>query len=44
MDWLFHKYTIEKKDDMRCLLMKAFYETLKLDKKTSKLKDYSLVK
>lgn len=43
MDWLFNKYSSERKEDIKCLLMKALGETLKLDAETPKLKDFSLV-
>ncbi|KAJ8664855.1 hypothetical protein QAD02_006517 [Eretmocerus hayati] len=42
MDWIFNKYSVERKDDMKCLLMKSFSETLKLDAEKSKLQDHSL--
>lgn len=43
MDWLFNKYSAERKDDIKCVLMKSFGETLKLDMKAPKLKDHSVV-
>ncbi|XP_058794779.1 serine/threonine-protein kinase SMG1 [Phymastichus coffea] len=42
MDWLFNKYSAERKDDIKCLLMKSFGETLKLDMEAPKYKDHSM--
>ncbi|XP_014477330.1 PREDICTED: serine/threonine-protein kinase SMG1 isoform X2 [Dinoponera quadriceps] len=42
MDWTFNKYSLEHKDDVKCLLMKSLIETLKMDSETSKLKDFSI--
>lgn len=42
MDWTFNKYSLERKDDIKCLLIKSISETLKMDAETSKLKDYSV--
>ncbi|XP_012271718.1 serine/threonine-protein kinase SMG1 isoform X2 [Orussus abietinus] len=42
MDWIFNKYSSERKDDVKCLLMKSFAETLKMDTETPKLKDFSM--
>lgn len=43
MDWIFNKYSLEHKDDVKCLLMKSLIETLKMDSEMSKLKDLSVV-
>lgn len=43
MDWTFNKYSLERKDDIKCLLIKSISETLKMDAETSKLKDFSVV-
>lgn len=43
MDFLFNKYNVERKDDMKSLLMKSFSETLRLDAESPKLKDFSMV-
>lgn len=43
MDWIFGKYTLEHKDDVKCLLMKSLIETLKMDTEISKLKEFSVV-
>lgn len=42
MDWIFNKYSVERKDDVKCLLMKSFGESLKLDAEAPKLKDHSV--
>ncbi|OXU25637.1 hypothetical protein TSAR_001094 [Trichomalopsis sarcophagae] len=42
MDWIFNKYSVERKDDVKCLLMKSFGESLKLDTEAPKLKDHSV--
>ncbi|XP_011150895.1 serine/threonine-protein kinase SMG1 [Harpegnathos saltator] len=42
MDWTFNKYSLEHKDDVKCLLMKSLIEILKMDSETSKLKDLSV--
>lgn len=44
MEWLFNKYTQEHSDDIKCLLIKSFGETLKLDVEVPKLKDFSSVR
>lgn len=43
MDWVFSKYSLEHKDDVKCLLMKSLIETLKMDSEISKLKEFSVV-
>ena len=43
MDWIFNKYSLEHKDDVKCLLMKSLIETLKMDSEISKLKEFSMV-
>lgn len=43
MDWTFNKYSLERKDDIKCLLIKSLSETLKMDAETFKLKDFSVV-
>lgn len=43
MDWIFSKYSLEHKDDVKCLLMKSLIETLKMDFELSKLKEFSVV-
>lgn len=43
MDWIFSKYSLEHKDDVKCLLMKSLIETLKMDSELSKLKEFSVV-
>lgn len=43
MDFLFNKYNVERKDDIKSLLMKSFSETLRLDAESPKLKDFSQV-
>ncbi|XP_015595300.1 serine/threonine-protein kinase SMG1 [Cephus cinctus] len=42
MEWIFSKYTSERKDDVKCLLMKSFVETFRLDAEAPKLKEYSV--
>ncbi|KYM96819.1 Serine/threonine-protein kinase SMG1 [Cyphomyrmex costatus] len=42
MDWIFNKYSLEHKDDVKCLLMKSLMETLKMDSEISKLKEFSM--
>ncbi|XP_011689275.1 PREDICTED: serine/threonine-protein kinase SMG1 [Wasmannia auropunctata] len=42
MDWIFNKYSLEHKDDVKCLLMKSLIETLKMDSEISKLKEFSV--
>ncbi|KAG5339618.1 SMG1 kinase, partial [Acromyrmex charruanus] len=42
MDWIFNKYSLEHKDDVKCLLMKSLIETLKMDSEISKLKEFSM--
>ncbi|XP_066595255.1 serine/threonine-protein kinase SMG1 isoform X2 [Prorops nasuta] len=42
MDWLFNKYSLERKDNVKCYLMKSLVETLKMDAESPKLKDYSV--
>lgn len=43
MDLLFNKYNVERKDELKSLLMKSFSETLRLDAESPKLKDFSTV-
>lgn len=43
MDWIFGKYSLEYKDDVKCLLMRSLIETLKMDSEISKLKEFSVV-
>jgi len=43
MDWIFSKYSVEHKDDVKYLLMKSLIETLKMDSEISKLKEFSVV-
>ncbi|XP_043280213.1 serine/threonine-protein kinase SMG1 isoform X1 [Venturia canescens] len=41
-EWIFNKYSSERKDEVKCLLMKSLVETLKLNSETPKLKDFSV--
>lgn len=43
MEWMFNKYSQERKDEVKCLLIKSFGETLKLDTEAPKLKEFSVV-
>ncbi|XP_015127883.1 serine/threonine-protein kinase SMG1 [Diachasma alloeum] len=42
LEWIFGKYAIERKDDLKYLLMKSLGDVLKMDIETQKLKDYSM--
>ncbi|KAG7209878.1 hypothetical protein KM043_011480 [Ampulex compressa] len=42
MDWTFTKYSLERKDDVKCLLMKSIVETFRMDAETPKLKEFSV--
>ncbi|KAL0113113.1 hypothetical protein PUN28_012373 [Cardiocondyla obscurior] len=42
MDWIFNKYSLEHKDEVKCLLMTSLIETLKMDSEISKLKEFSM--
>lgn len=42
MEWMFNKYPQERKDEVKCLLIKSFGETLKLDAEAPKLKEFSV--
>ena len=44
MEWMFNRYSLERKDEVKCLLMKSFGETLKLDLEAPKLKEFSMVR
>lgn len=43
MDWVFNKYSLERKDDIKCLLIKSFVEAFKLDTEAPRLKEFSVV-
>lgn len=43
MDWVFNKYSLERKDDIKCLLIKSFIEAFKLDAEAPRLKEFSVV-
>ncbi|XP_026671607.1 serine/threonine-protein kinase SMG1 [Ceratina calcarata] len=43
MDWVFNKCSMERKDDIKCLLIKSFVEAFKLDAETSRLKEFSVL-
>ena len=43
MDWVFNKYSLERKDDIKCLLIKSFVEAFKLDAEAPRLKEFSVV-
>ncbi|KAL6259418.1 hypothetical protein P5V15_009339 [Pogonomyrmex californicus] len=42
MDWIFSKYSLEHRDDVKCLLMKSLIEILKMDSMLLKLKEFSV--
>ncbi|XP_046606357.1 serine/threonine-protein kinase SMG1 isoform X1 [Neodiprion virginianus] len=42
MEWVFNKYSLERNDDVKCLLIKSFVETFKLDAQAPKLKEFSV--
>ncbi|XP_035721238.1 serine/threonine-protein kinase SMG1-like isoform X1 [Vespa mandarinia] len=42
IEWTFSKYSLERKDDIKCLLIKSFVEMLKLDAETPRLKEFSV--
>ncbi|OAD60741.1 Serine/threonine-protein kinase SMG1 [Eufriesea mexicana] len=43
MDWVFNKYSLERKDDIKCLLIKSFVEAFKLDTEAPRLKEFSVL-
>lgn len=43
MDWVFNKYSMERKDDIKCLLIKSFVEAFKMDAEAPRLKEFSVV-
>lgn len=43
MNWTFKKYSMEYKEDVKCLLIKSIVEALKMDSEISKLKEFSMV-
>lgn len=43
MDWVFNKCSLERKDDIKCLLIKSFIEAFKLDAEAPRLKEFSVV-
>lgn len=43
MEWVFNKYSLERNDDVKCLLVKSFVETFKMDAQAPKLKEFSVV-
>lgn len=43
MDWVFNKYSLERKDDIKCLLIKSFIEAFKLDAEAPRLKEFSVL-
>ncbi|XP_020295832.1 serine/threonine-protein kinase SMG1 isoform X3 [Pseudomyrmex gracilis] len=42
MNWTFKKYSMEYKEDVKCLLIKSIVEALKMDSEISKLKEFSV--
>ncbi|XP_011302537.1 serine/threonine-protein kinase SMG1 isoform X2 [Fopius arisanus] len=42
LEWIFGKYGVERKDDLKYLLMKSFGDVLKMDITTQKLKDHAM--
>ncbi|KOC68709.1 Serine/threonine-protein kinase SMG1 [Habropoda laboriosa] len=43
MDWVFNKCSLERKDDIKCLLIKSFIEAFKLDSEAPRLKEFSML-
>ncbi|XP_043258587.1 serine/threonine-protein kinase SMG1 isoform X3 [Colletes gigas] len=43
MDWIFNKYSLERKDDIKCLLIKSFVEVFKIDAEAPRLKEFSVL-
>ncbi|KOX79166.1 Serine/threonine-protein kinase SMG1 [Melipona quadrifasciata] len=43
IDWVFNKYSLERKDDIKCLLIKSFVEAFKLDAEVPRLKEFSIL-
>ncbi|CAK9817618.1 Serine/threonine-protein kinase SMG1 [Anthophora quadrimaculata] len=43
MDWVFNKCSLERKDDIKCLLIKSFIEAFKLDSEAPRLKEFSVL-
>ncbi|XP_076757575.1 serine/threonine-protein kinase Smg1 isoform X3 [Xylocopa sonorina] len=43
MDWVFSKCSLERKDDIKCLLIKSFVEAFKLDTEAPRLKEFSML-
>lgn len=43
IDWTFNKYSLERKEDIKCLLIKSFIEVFRMDAETPRLKEFSVV-
>ncbi|KZC05708.1 Serine/threonine-protein kinase SMG1 [Dufourea novaeangliae] len=43
MDWIFNKYSLERKDDIKWLLIRSFVEVFKMDAETPRLKEFSML-
>lgn len=43
MDWVFNKCSMERKDDIKSLLIRSFIEAFKLDAGSPRLKEFSVV-
>ncbi|XP_076649018.1 serine/threonine-protein kinase Smg1 isoform X2 [Halictus rubicundus] len=43
MDWVFSKYSLERKEDIKYLLIKSFVEVFKMDAEAPRLKEFSVL-
>lgn len=43
MDWILNKYSMERKEDIKCLLIKSFVEAFKMDAEAPRLKEFSML-
>ncbi|XP_031845911.1 serine/threonine-protein kinase Smg1 isoform X3 [Nomia melanderi] len=43
IDWTFNKYSLERKEDIKCLLIKSFIEVFRMDAEAPRLKEFSVL-